>query len=265
MKIFIEIHLRFVATVWLILMAVLSLLYLINYMKFDSLMSSVVSSKLEVISSSLESSILKAERLGIHLKSANNLPDLMERAKSRDVNVKLIHIIGNDGVVIYSTDSQLVGQKVEANLSKRALRSTEANWMLATDKDLYSGLQLKDSFDELIGSVVIQYDKSSFSGTYAQVRLHLLEMTVGIFLIFSLVVFLVIRLCFGDISGVIHLIEQYTGGEKVTKTFDAPEGSLAFKLAEQMKQGEQMKAQVSSELDAIQTLKEKQKTEGLSK
>lgn len=265
MKIFIEIHLRFVATVWLILMAVLSLLYLINYMKFDSLMSSVVSSKLEVISSSLETSILKAERLGIHLKSANNLPDLMERAKSRDVNVKLIHIIGSDGAVIFSTDSQMVGQLVDESLAKRALRSTEANWLLATDKDLYSGLQIFNSFDELIGSVVIQYDKSSFSGTYAQVRLHLLEMTVGIFLIFSLLVFLVIRLCFGDISGVIHLIEQYTGGNKGINELDAPEGSLAFKLAEQMKQGEQMKAQVSSELDAIQALKAKQDNEGLTK
>lgn len=265
MKIYIEIHLRFVATVWLILMAVLSLLYLINYMKFDSLMSSVVSSKLEVISSTLETSILKAERLGIHLNSANNLPDLMERAKSRDVNVKLIHIIGNDGAVIFSTDSQMVGQEVDTSLSKRALRSTEPNWLLATDKDLFSGLQIRNSFDELIGSVVIQYDKSSFSGTYAQVRLHLLEMTVGIFLIFSLLVFLVIRLCFGDISGVIHLIEQYAGGNKVIKELDAPEGTLAFKLAEQMKQGEEMKAKVASELDAIQALKEKKEIEGLSK
>lgn len=258
MKIFIEIHLRFVATVWMILMAVLSLLYLINYMKFDSLMSGVVSSKLEVISSSLETSIIKAERLGIHLNEANNLPDLMERAKSRDDNVKLIHIIGNDGVIMYSTDSQMVGVLVEDRISKRALRSTEANWLLATDKDLYSGLQIKDSFNELIGSIVIQYDKSSFSGTYAQVRLHLLEMTVGIFLVFSLLVFLVIRLCFGDISGVIHLIEQYTGGEKKVAEFDAPEGSLAFKLAEQMKQGEKMKAQAASELDAIHALKSNQ-------
>jgi len=265
MKIFIEIHLRFVATVWLILMAVLSLLYLINYMKFDSLMSGVVSSKLEVISSSLESSILKAERLGIHLKSANNLPDLMERAKSRDINVKLIHIIGNDGAVLFSTDSQMVGQFVDESLSKRALRSAEVNWLLATDKDFYSGRQIKNSFDELIGSVVIQYDKSSFSGTYAQVRLHLLEMTVGIFLLFSLLVFIIIRLCFGDISGVIHLIEQYTGGGKEIADFDAPEGTLAFKLAEQMKQGEQMKAKVASELDEIQALRAKQDAEGLSK
>lgn len=234
-------------------------------MKFDSLMSNVVSSKLEVISSSLETSIIKAERLGIHLKSANNLPDLMDRAKSRDVNVKLIHIIGNNGEIIFSTDSQRVGELVDENISKRALRSAEANWLLATDKDLYSGLQLTNGFDELIGSVVIQYDKSSFSGTYAQVRLHLLEMTVGIFLIFSLIVFLVIRLCFGDISGVIHLIEQYTGGEKRVKEFDAPEGTLAFKLAEQMKQGEQMKAQVANELDAIQALKGKQDAEGLPK
>ena len=258
MKIFIEIHLRFVATVWLILMAVLSLLYLINYMKFDSLMSGVVSSKLEVISSSLETSILKAERLGIHLKSANNLPDLMARAKSRDENVRLIHIIDSDGKILFSTNSKMVGDQVDENVAKRALRSTESNWLLTTDKDLYSGLQITNSFDDLIGSVVIQYDKSSFSGVYAQVRLHLLEVTIGIFLIFSLLVFLIIRISFGDISGVIYLIEQYTGGRRNISDFEAPDGSLAFKLVEQMKQGEQMRAKVADEIDAIQALKVKQ-------
>lgn len=44
MRAFFEVHLRLVITVWVILMSVLGLLYLMNYMKFDSLMSGVVSS-----------------------------------------------------------------------------------------------------------------------------------------------------------------------------------------------------------------------------
>lgn len=66
MKAFFEVHLRLVITVWVILLSVLGLLYLMNYMKFDNLMSQVVSSKLQVISTSLESSIQRTERWVFH-------------------------------------------------------------------------------------------------------------------------------------------------------------------------------------------------------
>ena len=71
MRAFFEVHLRLVITVWVILMSVLGLLYLMNYMKFDSLMSGVVSSKLDVISSSLDTSIKRVERSLDILKRGN--------------------------------------------------------------------------------------------------------------------------------------------------------------------------------------------------
>ncbi|MCE7658005.1 hypothetical protein [Vibrio fluvialis] len=87
MRAFFEVHLRLVITVWVILLSVLSLLYLMNYMKFDSLMSHVVSSKLEVISSSLANSVERVERLGIPYQSAKNLKQQIEQARVREPNV----------------------------------------------------------------------------------------------------------------------------------------------------------------------------------
>lgn len=253
MRAFFEVHLRLVITVWVILLSVLSLLYLMNYMKFDSLMSSVVSSKLEVISASLENSVKRAERLGIPLQSANNVKEQIDRARLRDPNVLSISIVDQQGNVIYQSHVEGEGRSIPAEVLRRALKSSEAKWTYSNDAELFSGLQLTDSFEELSGSVVIEYDKSALYGLYAVVQLHLLEATVLIFLAFSLVVFCVIRLGFGDVTNVIKLIQRYSSGEKQALE-GAGKGAMSQNFAEQIKQSEKMKSLVAEELDRLSEL-----------
>ncbi|TDO98021.1 hypothetical protein [Marinomonas balearica] len=254
MRTFFEVHLRLVITVWLILLSVLSLLYLMNYMKFDSLMSSVVSSKLEVISASLETSIKRAERLGISFQSADNVKEQIDRARHRESNVLSISLIDQQGGLVYQSradEGEYV--PVSQDVIRRALKSNEAKWTFSNDSELYSGLQITNSFGSLAGSVVIEYDKSALYGMYALVRLHLLEATILIFLVFSLVVFLIIRFGFADVANVIKLIHGYSSGEK--KALDgAAHGSMSHNIAEQIKQSEKMKSYVSDELERINSL-----------
>ncbi|WP_245546201.1 hypothetical protein [Marinomonas posidonica] len=239
-------------TVWMILVAVLSLLYLMNFMKFDSLMSNVVSSKLDVISSSIETSIMKAERLGIPLKSATNVLDSMQKAKSRDENVTEIEVIDNQGKIVFSTDKKATGF-INSDISRRALKSTDKNWNLSTEENLYSGIQIFDSFGNLSGSVVIVYDKASFYSVYLLVRLHLLEMTIAIFLFFAAVVFLVIRFGFADITNVIKLIQQHSEG-KDSRSLSVTKGTISYEFAKQIKQSQEMQTRVAKELDDLQDL-----------
>lgn len=253
MKAFFEVHLRLVITVWVILLSVLSLLYLMNYMKFDSLMSSVVSSKLEVISASLENSVQRAERLGIPLQSANNVKEQIERARLRDPNVLSISIIDQQGNTVYQSSVGEASRPISDDVLRRALKSNEAKWTYSSDEDLYSGLQLRDGFDELSGSVVIEYDKSALYGLYAVVRLHLLEATVLIFLAFAVLVFVVIRLGFGDVTNVIKLIQRYLSGEKHVLE-QAGQGVMSQNFAEQIKQSEKMKSYVADELERLSQL-----------
>ncbi len=259
MKAFFEVHLRLVITVWMILIAVLSLLYLMNFMKFDSLMSNVVSSKLDVISSSLETSILKADRLGIPLKSANNVSDLMEKAKQRDKNVTSIDVIDLQGKVIFSTDRASASLFPNSEVSRRALKSSDKNWNLSTDLYLYSGMQLFDGFDSLIGSVIITYDKSSFFGIYSYVQLHLLEMTIFIFLFFALIVLLIIQFGFGDVTNIIRLIQVHSDGRE-EETPLVVKGSISSVFADQIEQSKKMKSQVVQELEEAQELSKEPST-----
>ncbi|MBY8315328.1 hypothetical protein KW543_06035 [Vibrio fluvialis] len=254
MRAFFEVHLRLVITVWVILLSVLSLLYLMNYMKFDSLMSHVVSSKLEVISSSLANSVERVERLGIPYQSAKNLKQQIEQARVREPNVVAVALIDQHGkplVQSYADDSPV--QSLPEDVVRRALKSSEPRWTLSDDSELYSGLQIYDSFGAFAGSIVIVYNKSALFGVYALVRLHLLEATVVIFLLASLLVFFIIRIGFGDVTNVIKLIHGYsTGDQKRLKQI--PQGQMTQSLAEQIKQSEKMKSLVSEELEKLQDL-----------
>ncbi|KDN27505.1 hypothetical protein VFDL14_21755 [Vibrio fortis] len=256
MRAFFEVHLRLVVTVWIILMSVLGLLYLMNYMKFDSVMSNVVSSKLDVISSSLKTSMERVDRMGIPFESADNLKDQFNHARTRESDVTAISLVNQNGeLLIHSSSTQ--GTNVPPEVLRRALTSNEVHWSYNNDAQLYSGLQTFDSFGNLSGSIVIEYDKSALFGVYALVKLHLLEATVVIFLITALIVFLVVRLGFGDVAGVIDLIQKYSKGDK--QLLDkAPPGTMSQTFADQIKQSEKMKAEVSAELERLKELSKKQ-------
>lgn len=260
MRAFFEVHLRLVITVWVILLSVLSLLYLMNYMKFDNLMSTVVSSKLEVISTSLENSVMRAERLGISLQSANNVKEQINKARLRDENVLAISLIDQQGKLLYQSNGQDQVRDIPLDVERRALKSNEAKWTYSNESELYSGLQLTDGFGDLSGSIVIEYDKSALFGLYAQVRLHLLEATVLIFLGAAIIVFLVIRLGFGDVTNVIKLIQGYSSGE--SKVLDQKgQGAMSESFAEQIKQSEKMKHLVTQELERVRGLSNEEQTE----
>ncbi|WP_027858916.1 hypothetical protein [Marinobacterium jannaschii] len=251
MKAFIEVHLKLVITIWIILVSVLGLLYLMNHMKFNSLMSDVVSSRLQVMSGSLERSIIKADQLGLQLRSMDNLPELLQRAQGRDNQVRAIHVIDHRGEVIFSTDNNQLGKKLSSELLRRALKGNEASWSLDREDTLYSGLQLFDGVHQLMGSIVIAYNKSSYGSLLAQVKLHLLEMTLMIFGGFALLIFIAVRLGFGDVNNVFKLITGQLAEDNRRNPEAIKPGTVAHQFAEQIERSNEMKTHVTDELEAI--------------
>ncbi|MBY4677091.1 PDC sensor domain-containing protein [Marinobacterium arenosum] len=254
MKAFLEVHLKLVMTIWIILVSVLGLLYLMNYMKFTSLMSTVVSSQLQVMSTSLERSIIRAEQLGLPLSEMDNLPELMQRAKGRDEQVSALYVIDPQGKVLFATDSKSLPREHSAQILRRALKGDEPFWSLEETDTLYSGLQLFDGTEQLMGGIVIAYDKSSYGSVLAQVKLHLLEMTVMIFGGFAVLIFIAVRFGFGDVNDVFKLISSQLPKEKNHPSPPQPQlkpGSMAFRFAEQIDQSNRIKKQLNQELDAM--------------
>ncbi|GAL28686.1 hypothetical protein JCM19239_455 [Vibrio variabilis] len=55
-------------------------------------------------------------------------------------------------------------------------------------------------------------------------------------------------------ANVLKLIHKYSSGDKSVDGKKAPDGSMSQSFAEQIKQSEEMKAQVSAELERLQSL-----------
>lgn len=252
MKNFIEIHLKLVITIWLILFSVLGLLLLMNYMKFSSMMSGVVSSQLQVISSSMQRSIIKAEQLGLPLAEMQNLPALLQRESSRDEQIKSIVIIDHTGRLLFHSDvaaAQLTA--LNADILRRANKSTDVQWSVESDLLLYSGLQLYDATEQLMGNIIIIYNKSNYLTAISKVLYQLLTVSAAIFGLFALFVFLAVRWGFADINNVLKIIHsqlQTDTLEPAIRHFEAD--TLAYKFFEKIERREKMKQHVADQLSA---------------
>lgn len=256
MKAFFEVHLKLIMTIWIILLSVLGLLYLMNYMKFNSLMSTVVSSQLQVMAGSIERSIIKAEQLGLPLSEMDNLPDLMQRAKNRDRQVSALYIINSQGAVLFATRGDMLNQNDAPHVLRKALKGDESVWTFEETGVLYSGLQLFDATQQLMGGVIITYDKTGYGGVLAQVKLHLLEVTLLIFSAFACLIFIAVRFGFGDINDVFKLISAQLPSTDASPSPPQPKlkpGTLASHFAEQLSQSNQLKTQLRKELESVST------------
>lgn len=253
MRIFLEVHLKLIATIWAILISVLALLLLMNTIKFSGLMSAVVSSKLEVVTASIERSVIKAEQLGLPLQEMNNLNDLLIREKHRDTQIRGIHIVDRAGKPLFSSESEALSIAPESPLIRRALFSEEAAWRFDEEHALFTGLQLFDATGGLIGSIIIDYDKSQYAADILRVNDRLLMMTLAVFLVFGTLIFLAVRLGFGEVNAIFNLIHAQREKQKTPQPDSLKTDSLAYQFARQMEQREKIKSGVEQELNQLVT------------
>lgn len=156
-------------------------------------------------------------------------------------------------MLMQTTSEQGDLANIPEEVVRRALTSNEEKWLYSDNNQLFSGLQTFGGFGNLTGSLVIQYDKTALYGVYSTVRLHLLEATVVIFLVTALVVFFVVRVGFRDIANLFKLIHSYSSGNRPLEE-NATKGAMSESFAKQIRQSEDMKAQVASELEQLQAL-----------
>ncbi len=253
MRVFLEVHLKLIATIWAILISVLALLLLMNTIKFSGLMSGVVSSRLEVVTASIERSVIKAEQLGLPLQEMNNLSDLLRREKHRDPQIRGIHVVDRHGQPLFSSEPEALSITPQSTLIRRALFSEEAAWRLDEEHALYTGLQLFDATGGLTGSIIIDYDKSHYAADILRVNNRLLLMTLAIFLVFAVFIFLAVRLGFGEVNAIFRLLHAQREKHAAPHPDSMKTDSLAYQFARQMEQREKIKSGVEQELSQLVT------------
>lgn len=176
-----------------ILLAVLSLLFLMNYMKFQNILSEVVSSRLQVIVATIGRSLSHANALGLKLTEMNDATVLLERAKALDTGIADISVTDTNGRILYSTQPALIGSVIEGHDRNPTGDKAPDSWYREGSDVLTSGLTLRNAVDRPLGSVVLVYSKAGYNAVIHGVAGALLLGSAAIFAFFSVAMMLAAR------------------------------------------------------------------------
>ena len=130
---------------------------LLNYFKYRSTASRVVTERLIVTGKAIENSIQSAIGLGLQFSEISTLQSTLERERSTDALIVGIDVFDNQGNPLYSTDSLRATKRAPEAWLKATQKAGNGSWNAEDGFDAATGMTLKDNFEQAIGILAIRY------------------------------------------------------------------------------------------------------------
>lgn len=230
---------KIMITALLALGFVLGLITLLNYFKFESSLAALTDRRLAVITDNARDSIEAAINLGLSLRNLESAPAVLQRARVQDGRIEALHVFGTDGRVLYSTDTQAVGDMIDPAWLNAARQVDARSWQVSTDAALVTGRRLDSSFAQGIGGLVLVYPVADGAMRVAEMRNDLVGAALLILLAFSLLgaigAALISRHVGRLFSGLMQAVEGTgtgTSGGRLPPSLQAVAGRLRANLTE---------------------------------
>lgn len=192
---------RLLAAILTILAAALSLIGVLNYFKFDSTLTAMQNSRVEVVGYDVKSAIQAATDLGLRLKDTSDAQTVIERAISEEPILAGISVFDREGQVLFQATAQnkgpvaLPGGQVQPAWLLDNLKAAKA-WQTTTGHSFVVGLPLETPFGLVIGGIALQYDKEQHWSVLQAMRNELLLAGGVIFLAFAVIAAIVVHRLF---------------------------------------------------------------------
>lgn len=194
---------KMIVTMMALLALAAGMVELLNYHKYKTLFESLVKSRVDVVMSTLQSSVQEPLQIGLSLEDTRTIGDLIQQTKSQDPLIVAISVYSMDsdgtGRVLYSTQDEAVGTPVPAAWAEAmtAGGSQTLRWSSQTDNQHIIGGGLVDRLDRVVGGVALSYSKDYELQNLASIREELFEtsfMVVDVAILLSaLLVFVIFR------------------------------------------------------------------------
>ena len=163
--------------------AILTILAVLNYFKFQNLLSDYTSSRISVLSEEVRSTIINAENLGLNIQESIKFRELLTKISKTETDIVYIVIFTENGEVIFKNlisngpvnDEQIRSSLAKARASKK--------WTLQNNNVTEFGeLIFKNLTNENI-YITFGYRSSIFTKYYSTIRNRLLFGTLLVILI----------------------------------------------------------------------------------
>jgi hypothetical protein len=184
----------------LVLFIVMGLIFMMSYFKFQTTLATLIQNRLTVISITMGESIESAIDLGLGLGEMRTAEEVIARAKRNDPGIVSIHIFDNNGQILYSTQKEMAGTNVPPYVLHAPIESDGRAWRLDRGNSFVNGVSLLNSFDQMIGGIVLTYSKDAYNTKVAALTTSLTRKSILIFVCFAILAFIGIQLGFRGLS-----------------------------------------------------------------
>lgn len=192
----------------LVLLIVMGLIFMMSYFKFQTTLATLIQNRLTVISITMGESIESAIDLGLGLGEMRTAEEVIARAKRDDPGIVSIQIFDDKGHILYSTQKEMAGTKVPSYVLQAPEQSDGRAWRLDKGNYFVNGVSLLNSFDQMIGGIVLTYSKNAYNTKVAALANSLTRKSILIFAGFAILAFIGIKLGFRGLSRYADSIES---------------------------------------------------------
>lgn len=184
----------------LVLLIVMGLIFMMSYFKFQTTLATLIQNRLSVISITMSEAIESAIDLGLGLGEMRTADEVIARAKRNDPGIVSIQIFDNNGQILFSTQKEMAGTNVPLYVLQAQEESDGRAWRLDKGNSFVNGVSLLNSFDQVVGGVVLEYPKDAYNTKVAALFNSLTRKSILIFAGFAILAFIGIKLGFRGLS-----------------------------------------------------------------
>ena len=199
MSVFSQLVVKIVISIMIVIASMLLLQGLLNNLKLRALAVEATSSRLQIIASNIEDTIVRAEGAGLALEEVNGLSTLISRERSVRPRIQQILIVNPKGNTIVATGPSEIKPDDKEAVLRRVLFRGEKVSFVDLGELLYTGRVVFDSSSGVMGAVIIAYPTSEF---VSQTKTAFVLMTKGYIGIFVLITVLLVPIVIMQFSGV---------------------------------------------------------------
>jgi hypothetical protein len=192
----------------LVLLIVMGLIFMMSYFKFQTTLATLIQNRLTVISITMGESIESAIDLGLMLGEIRTAEAVIARAKRNDPGIASIQIFDNNGQILYSTQKGRAGINVPPYVLQALEESDGQSWRFDRGDSFVNGFSLLNSFDQLIGGIVLTYSKDAYNTKVAALTNSLTRKSILIFVGFAILAFIGIKFGFRGLGRYTDSIES---------------------------------------------------------
>lgn len=243
-----EFYLKVLLSAWLVIVAMLAMQLSLNVLKFKSLVGQATASQMQVVGSTIEASVLRAEQVGLAIEEIVGLQPLIEREVEKDPTISRIIVVSPTGRPLVQSDAEGLPEGDRAAVLRRIFSVSEQESAIDRGDWIYSGRTLLDSSGIVMGAVILMARSDVAMAATATVRSNLAEDYGLIFALVAAALIPLVVYLFRDVGAIYALLQNasFRDGKKTALSGEANE------LAREVEAGDAQYAQAAHDLLTMQ-------------